>query len=125
MFNERGYSCNNFDIYYAPDECLLNRQYDFITATEVIEHLSQPAKELDRLWSLLKPGGWLGLMTKRVTSLEAFARWHYKNDPTHICFYSLETFAWLGRQWGVIPKVAGDDVVLFQKGGTQTTNRQD
>ena len=31
------------------------------TATEVVEHLRHPGKELDRLWSLLKPGGNLGI----------------------------------------------------------------
>lgn len=75
-----------YDPYYAPNEFFKTKKYDFITATEVVEHLAEPGSALDHLWSLINRGGWLAIMTKRVTSLEAFANWHYKNDPTHISF---------------------------------------
>ena len=95
---------------------MLSRQYDFITATEVVEHLSQPGEVLGRLWDTLKPGGWLGLMTKLVLSKEAFSQWHYKNDPTHICFFSRETFDYLCQSWGVTAEYPENDVILVRKG---------
>ncbi len=115
MFAEAGFATAIYDIYYEPDVSVFNRQYDFITATEVVEHLARPARELDRLWRCLQPGGWLGLMTKLVIDAGAFGRWHYKNDPTHISFFSRETFVWLGRQWQVEPRFVGADVILFQR----------
>ena len=38
-------------------------------------------------------------MTKLVRNQEAFAKWHYKNDLTHVCFFSRATFEWLSDQW--------------------------
>ena len=113
MFEEAGHRMAIFDPFYAPDETVFDHQYDFITATEVVEHLRQPQKELDRLWGCLKPGGTLGIMTKLALDVEAFARWHYKNDLTHICFYSQETFRWLADRWGVEVVFVGKDVILL------------
>ena len=80
-----------------------------------MEHLHQPKLELERLWGCLKASGWLGIMTKRVLDAEAFSTWHYKNDDTHVCFFSVETFQWLAEQWGATLTIAADDVVLLQK----------
>jgi 2-polyprenyl-3-methyl-5-hydroxy-6-metoxy-1,4-benzoquinol methylase len=89
--------------------------YDFITASEVVEHLHHPRFELERLWSALRPRGILGIMTKRVRDQHAFANWHYKNDPTHVIFFSEATFVWLSRYWSAELQVVGPDVVLFRK----------
>ena len=115
MFEEAGHGMSIYDPFYAPDTAPLGRQYDFITASEVVEHLHHPMEELHRLWACLKPTGWLGLMTKRVTSLTEFATWHYKNDPTHVCFFSIKTFQWLAEYWNAELIIAGNDVVLFRK----------
>jgi len=115
MFEELGHSMELYDPFYAPDIKLLEQQYDFIVASEVVEHLHHPRVELDRLWSCLKPNGLLGIMTKRVIDQQAFSKWHYKNDPTHVCFFSTETFQWLADYWGATLTVPEDDVVIFAK----------
>lgn len=115
MFEENGHSMAIYDYFYAMEPSVLEKQYDFITATEVLEHLQNPGMELDRLWTLLKPGGILGVMTQLVLDYEAFARWHYKNDDTHICFFSRSTFEWLADQWQAELIFAGKDVILFYK----------
>jgi 2-polyprenyl-3-methyl-5-hydroxy-6-metoxy-1,4-benzoquinol methylase len=115
MLEEQGHCVALYDLYYADNRSAFERDYDFITATEVIEHLSQPMSELQGLWNLLKPGGYLGLMTKLVADAEKFANWHYKTDPTHISFFSAETFEYLGEQWGSAPVIIGADVIIFQK----------
>ena len=74
---------NLYDPLYSQEDGVLSKRYDFITASEVVEHLHHPARDLDRLWSILKPGGWLGLMTKLALGKTDFANWHYKNDLTH------------------------------------------
>jgi|SRR5690625_460324 len=114
MFREAGFFCAEYDLFYAPDAGVLQRPYDFITATEVVEHLSMPGQVLNRLWQLLRPGGVLALMTKRVLSVEKFATWHYRNDPTHIAFFHQHTFEWLARRWGAELVFPESDVVLFQ-----------
>ncbi|MCP8897999.1 class I SAM-dependent methyltransferase [Gilvimarinus xylanilyticus] len=115
MLQERGVSVSVYDVFYAPDPESLNARYDFITATEVVEHLHYPQRDLNQLWSCLMPGGWLVIMTKRVLDKNAFTRWHYKNDPTHVCFFSQNTFHWLAQQWGAELILADKDVVLLQK----------
>ena len=115
MFEEAEHSMEIYDPFYAPEIKLFQQQYDFIVASEVVEHLHYPRQELDRLWSCLKPNGLLGIMTKRVIGQEAFSRWHYKNDPTHVCFFSTETFRWLADKWCSRLTVPNKDVVLFTK----------
>ena len=115
MFEEIGHSMAIYDYFYAREPSVLERQYDFITATEVLEHLRDPRKELDRLWTLLKPGGSLGVMTQLVLESEAFASWYYKNDLTHVCFFSRSTFEWLAAQWQAELTFADKDVFLFYK----------
>ncbi len=115
ILEEAGFSMAVFDIFYANDTAVLQPEYDFITATEVVEHLSQPGEVLDSLWSGIKTGGYLGLMTKLVVNKEAFSRWHYKNDQTHVCFFSRETFDYWCQSWGVEAEYPANDVILIRK----------
>ncbi len=114
MLRDVGHEVSLYDSFYQPDNAALTRRYDFICATEVVEHLHQPGSELARLWSLLKPGGVLGIMTKLVRDREAFAGWHYKNDPTHVCFFSEQTWRWWASEQGAQLEVIGADVILLQ-----------
>lgn len=115
MFQKAGYVMKMFDKFYARDFSVLAGPYDFITCTEVVEHLAEPGKTLDQLFSIIVPGGWLGIMTKLVIDSAAFARWHYKNDLTHICFFSRYTFQWLANHWACPVEFVGNDVILLKK----------
>ncbi|KJG04979.1 2-polyprenyl-3-methyl-5-hydroxy-6-metoxy-1,4-benzoquinol methylase [Photobacterium angustum] len=115
MLEEMGYNMAIYDPYFAPNPSVLTRQYDFVTCTEAIEHFNQPAKEWGLLLSMIKPGGWLGLMTKLATDAEAFTRWHYKNDPTHVSFFSRDTFRFLAQRDGLEVEFVGNDVILLRK----------
>jgi len=116
MFEEAGHSMTLFDRYYEPAHSTLEHQYDFITASEVVEHLRDPASELEGLWNCLKPGGMLGIMTQPVVEPAAFSTWHYKNDLTHICFFSHASFGWLAGKWNAELSLPEKDVFLFRKG---------
>ncbi|MCI0505054.1 MAG: class I SAM-dependent methyltransferase [Gammaproteobacteria bacterium] len=115
MFEELGYRMNIYDYFYANNEHALQQTYDFITATETVEHLHYPKTEMEKLWGLLKPGGHLGIMTNLLNNREAFKDWYYKNDPTHVCFFSKATFHWLAASWHAKIEFAGNNVVLFEK----------
>jgi 2-polyprenyl-3-methyl-5-hydroxy-6-metoxy-1,4-benzoquinol methylase len=115
MMQEAGHTVSVFDPLYAPDSGVLSRHYDFITCTEVVEHFHDPAAEFERLESLLKPGGWLGIMTRFQTDDERFAHWHYRRDPTHVVFYRPETFEWLGRHLGWEVECLPPQVVFLRK----------
>ncbi|MDN3608699.1 class I SAM-dependent methyltransferase [Vibrio ostreicida] len=115
MLEERGHNMSLYDIYYHPSERVLESSYDFVTATEVIEHLYQPDKVWQQWLNLVKPGGWVGLMTKMVIDVDAFASWHYKNDQTHVIFFSRETFQFLAERDQLALEFIGNDVILLRK----------
>ncbi|MEB3214380.1 MAG: hypothetical protein VKL39_23735, partial [Leptolyngbyaceae bacterium] len=51
----------------------------------------------------------------RNTQSATFATWHYKDDLTHVCFFSRETFLWLSQLWRCSITFIGNDVILLQK----------
>jgi SAM-dependent methyltransferase len=115
MLTEAGHRVALYDYFFFDDPTVLARPYDFITASEVVEHLHRPKDVLAMLWALLVPGGCLGVMTKLVKSREAFAQWHYIRDPTHVCFFSRQTWLWWARCHNARVDFVGADVILLQK----------
>ncbi len=115
MLEELGHQVDLFDPFYANNPAVFQRRYDFICATEVAEHLQDPQKEFTRLFNLLKPDGWLGLMTKLANDDQDFSQWHYIRDPTHICFYSRRTFEYLAEHFRAELTFFGNDVILLKK----------
>jgi 2-polyprenyl-3-methyl-5-hydroxy-6-metoxy-1,4-benzoquinol methylase len=115
MLKEEGFLVSDYDIFYANKPELLEHIYEFITCTEVIEHLHKPYQEINLLSSLLKPRGYLGIMTKRVIDKYMFSTWHYKNDLTHVCFYSVKTFEYIAKHWGYNLQIINSDSVILQK----------
>lgn len=115
LIEQRGHSVALYDLFYKNDPTVLTKKYDFITATEVVEHFRDPAKEFIQLFDMLEPGGYLGLMTKMVKADVAFKNWHYIRDHTHIAFYSKETFTYIAGQFEADVSFVADDVIIFQK----------
>lgn len=111
-----GHRVSLYDVFYHPTLEAFKRQYQGIVLTEVIEHLHTPMQELQRLWQCLEPGGVLAIMTQRVINQARFQTWQYKNDPTHVCFYSDDTFAWLATQFDAAAlDFVGRDMVFLSK----------
>jgi len=117
MLREAGFETALYDPFFHPDPTALATRYDFITCTEVVEHLYQPADVFRQLDSLLKPGGWLAIMTCFQTDDARFDNWHYRRDPTHVVFYREQTFQWLADHYGWQLEIPRKDVVLLQKRG--------
>ena len=115
MLEERGFPMRVYDPFFAPDEAPLRRTYDFVTCTETAEHFFRPAAEFDRLDRLLRPGGWLGVMTEWLREGAVFEGWRYARDPTHVCFYRPETMAWIAAHRGWLLESPRPGVFLFRK----------
>ncbi len=115
MLEEAGMRMALYDPFYAPDTAVLERRYDFVTCTEVVEHFHRPAAGWTRLAGLLRSGGRLGVMTRMVPEDRAFHQWHYKNDPTHVAFYSPRVMAWLAGHLGLEIDLMEGDVVLMRR----------
>lgn len=112
---EHGQQVDLYDPFYYKDPSVFHKQYDFICATEVVEHLHDPSRDFTVLFKMLKQGGWLGIMTKLVIDQAAFQQWHYIRDLTHICFYSRSTFEYLAQRFKAELHLVADDVILLKK----------
>ncbi|MFM5114048.1 class I SAM-dependent methyltransferase [Aeromonas hydrophila] len=115
MGREAGYQMAGYDKFYADEPELLAQQYDFITSTEVIEHIATPRAVLERLWGCLKPGGLLVLQTQRVLGDERFRLWRYRHDPTHIVFFAEASFRALAARWQAQVEFPHVDVAVITK----------
>lgn len=123
------YNVQYYDKYYYPQHATLlesENTFDFVTATEVAEHLENPLAEFHRIWKSVRSPGIVLIMTKRVFgTLEKFRNWHYTRDPTHITFFSETAFRWLATELETTSgkrcelRVAGPDVVLLLKSNKQ------
>lgn len=114
MLTERGYPTEIYDVFFAPDAAVLSGAHDFVTCTEVIEHLHNPAREFALFGNLLAPGGWLGIMTELRPPLSAFPAWYYHRDPTHVSFYSEATMRWIARRYGWEIDLMLPRVIIFR-----------
>lgn len=115
MLQERGFPMEIHDPYFAPNPRALERSYDFITATEVVEHFYWPEQEFRRFDRLLRPGGTLGIMTEMLLDERPFEKWHYPRDPTHVSFYRIRTMEWIAARFGYAVEFPRPNVVLFRK----------
>ena len=98
VLKEAGYNVKQFDPFFANDPGLLKLQYDYIFACEVVEHFYGPAKEFEQLFTMLKPGGKLILMTHLYEDTIDFNTWYYRKDPTHVFIYCKETFEYIAAK---------------------------
>lgn len=114
ILKESGFEMEVYDPFYAPQKSVLENKFDFIVTTEVVEHLSQPLTVFKKLLSMLNPGGMIAVMTRLHDDSIDFKGWHYKNDPTHISFFSVRTFDWLSRELGIKHRKIEHDIFVFE-----------
>ena len=114
MLQEQGFSMSVYDLYYANNSDVLSQHYDFLCCTEALEHFASPNHEWQLFLSMVKNGGWIAIMTSMYDTVASFSDWYYKNDLTHICFYSRKTFQWLAQRDGLHVQIESDSVILFR-----------
>lgn len=96
-----GWPCAPYDPFFFPDTPA--GPYDFLFATEVVEHFAQPAQDWAQMLAWLRPNGLLAVMTALWDDPDDFATWSYANDETHIAFYHRQTLEWISAHAGLIP----------------------
>lgn len=114
MAREAGFGMADYDPFFADRPELLQRRYDFVTCTEAVEHFHHPRTEFDRIAGMLRPGGYLGLMTELHDTGGDFGDWWYHRDPTHVNFLSSRTVEWLAERYGWQPRFRVRAVTILQ-----------
>ncbi len=117
LLEEEGIACDYYDPIYYPDSLEENKSYDLIVSTEVFEHLHQPKEVFEDLIGRLNRGGYLALQTEfHPKEKERFLAWWYHQDPTHIVFFTEQTFEKLAEMFHCKMLVSnGKNMVLMQK----------
>lgn len=115
MLREAGHAVALYDPFFAPAAAVLAQHYDFVTCTETAEHFHRPDEEFARLTRLVRPGGWLAIMTCFQTDDTCFGNWHYRRDPTHVVFYREATFRVIAASHGWSCEIPAKDVVLMHR----------
>lgn len=97
ILKEQQLTCFNYDPIFNFTHP--HTAYDFIFTTECMEHFYYPKRDIAQIDSLIKPGGFLGIMTERWGSLDQFNTWYYKRDKTHVSFYHETSFDYICKQY--------------------------
>tara|TARA_B100000795_G_scaffold83576_1_gene60682 strand:+ start:35596 stop:36099 length:504 start_codon:yes stop_codon:yes gene_type:complete len=100
LLEDLNYKMALYDPFFHPSKAPLLNTYEFIVCCEVIEHLHHPLKEFVLLKKLLKKNGVLYCMTDLLPKKEDFKNWYYKNDFTHVIFYTPKTLQWIQKKVG-------------------------
>nr|WP_281389093.1 class I SAM-dependent methyltransferase [Spirochaeta isovalerica] len=100
LMERRGFAVIIYDKYYAP--VVPEGSFDFITSTEVFEHLAEPMQTLLLLKKRLSPGAAISVKTLfRPESDEDFMNWWYREDRTHISFFTSRSFLIMAETAGL------------------------
>lgn len=100
MLTSEGVRCDAYDPIYHYNEAYQNLSYDLILSIEVFEHLHNPKGTFAMLTQRLNRGGQLAIQTAfHPNDREAFLRWYYHLDPTHVIFFTPKTFEVLAERY--------------------------
>ncbi|MBL8967073.1 MAG: methyltransferase domain-containing protein [Spirochaetaceae bacterium] len=117
LLAERGCLVDAYDPCFAPSTAWRRRSYGLVAVHEVAEHLRFPRRALGALARRLDPGGRLALRTRFAPGDEAaFARWWYREDPTHVGFFRERSFACLAEFLDLeLEELAPPDRAVFRR----------
>ncbi len=97
-----GCSMDIYDLFYSPEKVYIDKKYDFITSTEVVEHLIDPMKYFKLFKELLNENGVLAIMTLfHPRDYHCFMSWHYIRDLSHVSFYTVKTMEYIAKEIGL------------------------
>jgi hypothetical protein len=127
MIEQAGYGCDIYDPFYAPEQKIFEKTYDFVTCTEVVEHFHFPSKAWAQLLGRVRMGGVVGVMTQLhpggASAADFFPRWWYARDPAHVSFYSEKTLCWIFSQAGFEILKLQAPIVIARKNSTDKEAR--
>jgi len=83
MLKAEGISCANYDPIYFP---IPLRSYDFLFATECLEHFHSPLLSLIHINEIVFRKGHIGIMTETYQDLDKFKKLVLSSRP-HTCYF--------------------------------------
>jgi len=117
----RGFQASGWDPFFDPRGKSFEGGADLVTCLEVAEHFQNPMKGFCGLAQNARPGGWIAVATHvvnpdRQTLARDFPAWWYRQDPTHVVFYTKNGLILVGERAGLrYAGQAGAYTYLFQR----------
>jgi len=113
MLNDNDYKIFQYDPFFYNNKDLLQNKYDYIACCEVIEHFHKPEKEFTLLKNIMNKNAKLYCMTKLYSKDIDFNLWYYKNDPTHVFFYQIETLKFIACKYNFSDLYINNSLIIF------------
>lgn len=97
FLREKGFSVFSWDPHFSFSEKPKKAFYDLALCIETAEHFFYPQKDFAALFETLKPDAFALIHTHLAPEDDdAFLRWWYTEDITHVSFYSKRSLEMLG-----------------------------
>ncbi len=118
LLREKGFSVFSWDPYFSFSEKPEKAFYDLALCIETAEHFFYPKKDFAAFFETVKPGAFAIIHTHLALEEDddAFLRWWYTEDITHVSFYSkrsLELLACMND--AELIAVENDKLAIFNK----------
>ncbi|MCA1950934.1 MAG: PfkB family carbohydrate kinase [Treponema sp.] len=124
LLRERGCTVYSYDPLFGLPLPPEDQRFDIIFCIEVAEHFKDPLKDFSAMARYLKCGGLLIIHTHKIprevfagevgSLKDFFAPWWYKEDPTHVSFYSDQSLEVLALHSG-LHFIQGEKLHFFTK----------
>lgn len=114
LLKQHNLHCRNYDPFFFPTKP--DTGFDFIFATECLEHFHNPEREILYLVSLLRKNGILTIMTSLWNDDTDFINWHYLRDKTHVSIFNFKTIEYMVQSFDLdVLDTDRKRVVVFRK----------
>lgn len=114
LMGNQGYHCDYYDPFYYPE--LPGKNYDFIFATECLEHFHNPLTTIREILSKIRHKGLWIIKTNFWKESQDFQNWHYRRDDTHVGFFHFDTINYFSCLFPVKLKYCDkQSVAIFEK----------
>jgi hypothetical protein len=98
IMRDLGLTVFSWDPHFSDAETPKKAFYDLGICIEVAEHFINPQKDFSAFFETLKPGAFAVMHTHLAPEDDdAFLRWWYTEDITHVSFYSKRSLEILGE----------------------------
>lgn len=118
LLKREGYTnCRSYDPLYGYMVDFEKTTFDIVVLCEVIEHLQDLSSELSHIKKTLRDNSRLIIRTQVYLEKEQFPKWWYKEDLTHINFFSERTIEFVAGVigCGTVPIERFKDVFVVAK----------
>ena len=116
--NDEGLFCAGYDKYNEVFNRIVDTEYDLVSMVEIIEHTFKPFSELNKVYSVLKTGGYVYIETSFVDIMDKpYESVDYINPKLgHCTIFSHKGLDILMGKKGFIPmEHINDNVRIFKK----------